>query len=276
MTGFISLSDSNRTVGAFVSSRVLDSDFFVFIFLSPGAFAPVMDNYQKAYYGVNLVLLSIKDGVLMGKITRHARAEKTLELLTDNWLGCENFFISSNEIKGEMEKHGWSRKTVGRYLERLVKEGKFEIKGGERSHSYRPKQAYWDNTMQMIPINTKINDAEYMLFRDLAGEITATFNEAQSLAFQDKYKHREIVRGSGLSKEDFDALNRLRRKLSRDIKSSLSRDYSRDDMDSKVKYEILGKNIERIIKDYMKLWLFIQKTHGARENFSGRFKRRIG
>jgi hypothetical protein len=213
----------------------------------------------------------------MGNIARKARAEKTTQILS-LWLGCEFQFLSRAFIKDELEKGSkhWSGKTVGRYLDRLVKENKFESEGGSRSKLYKPKQEYWDNTMQMIPINTNINEAEYLLFRDLAGKITATFNEAQSLGFQDNFESRDLIRGGGLRTADYNELNTLRRKLSRDIKTSLSKDYFDQDMESKDRYELLGDSIIRVVNDYMKLWAFIQKTNGARETFSGKFKRRIG
>jgi len=213
----------------------------------------------------------------MGNIARKARAEKITQLLS-LWLGCEFQFLSREFIKDEMEKGNkhWSGKTVGRYLDRLVKENKFEFEGGPRSKSYKPKQEYWDNTMQMIPANTNINAAEYLLFRDLAGKVTATFNEAQSLGFQDNFRSKDLIRGGGLSSSNYNELNTLRRKLSRDIKASLSKDYFQENMESKAKYELLGDSIIRVVNDYMKLWTFIQKTNGARETFSGKFKRRIG
>jgi len=40
--------------------------------------------------------------------------------------------------------------------------------------------------------------------------------------------------------------------------------------------KLLRDSIIRVVNDYMKLWAFIQKTNGARETFSGKFKRRIG
>ena len=89
--------------------------------------------------------------------------------------------------------------------------------------------------------------AENLLFRELAGKVTATFNEAQSLGFQDKYESREIIRSRGLSAHDFDALTALRRKLSRNIKSSLSKDYFREDMESKDRCELLADSIIRMV-----------------------------
>ncbi len=143
----------------------------------------------------------------MGKITKEDRDVKDLKLISI-W---QSELLGIGEYEGYHEDGGWmyyseiakyagfNKKTLSRYLDRLVLEDKLEVKkDGPRTRRFRPKMWYWrkhfcymrvDNVIEKDKLDAA--DAEFLYFVQLASMISEKFDEAQLLIARFKKKRKE-------------------------------------------------------------------------------------
>lgn len=198
----------------------------------------------------------------MGRVSTEDREANALKIASI-WLSRDEDWLYYPEIKKEAAKMGFYRKKVSRYLDWMTSDHKLDVEQeGPRTRKFRPTREYWEKYFKWIPITPKADDAEYLFFIELAGKITAKFDDTCSGAVKE-------VPGEarGMSRKDLNKLNALIAKLVRTIREDLSQDYFSKNNKPAV-YGALRENVKNAVMAYMELRKFISTTKGAREEFS--------
>jgi DNA-binding MarR family transcriptional regulator len=204
----------------------------------------------------------------MGNISKEDRDTNALKLAAI-WLHKENIWLNVGEIKDQTRL---PTRTLSRYLNQLVKTNKLE-RTTETSHPksrkrlYRPTKEYWQKTFKWIPISPKANDAEYLFFTELASNITKEFEEVKSKTnvIAEKSRNKDA---KGLSREKLNSLNALISAFIRAARLDLSREYFTENREPEAVYALLRDSTKRVVDSYLKLWVFINSTYGAREVYT--------
>jgi hypothetical protein len=220
----------------------------------------------------------------MGKISNEDRDANALKLVAI-WL---NRLGGAREVDFLRKDFGWlyysdivkeapefNKRTLSRYLNWLVKEGKLKVvKDGPRTRRFRPTWLYWKKTFKWLRNDNVIEkehldaaDAEYLYFIELASQISETFDRACLLDIdvEQKASKRDA---EGLSRKNLNKLNAKISALIRAIRLDLSREYFDGETKPEATYALLRGNVRRAVLAYLDLWLFITKTYGARKEFA--------
>jgi hypothetical protein len=220
----------------------------------------------------------------MGKISnedRDANALKLVAIWLDRLGGArEKDFLQkdfgwlyySDIVK---EANEFNKRTLSRYLNWLVKEGKLEVKkDGPRTRRFRPTFEHWKKTFKWLRNDNLFEkeeletaDAEYLYFIDLASQISEKFDEARqlSVAVERKAANKEA---QGLSRKQLNKLNDEIGTLIRGVRLDLSKEYFSPETKPEATYALLRSNVRRALMAYLDLWLFITQTYGARQEYA--------
>ena len=218
----------------------------------------------------------------MGKISNEDRDVNDLKLIAI-W---QSDLLGVGKYEGHFEDAGWkyfpeiakkasgfNKRTLSRYLNRLVAENKLEFKKeGRRTRRFRPEMGYWRKTFKWIRVDNLIDkemldaaDAEYLYFIELASNISDKFEYGRLFAgIQDTSKN---IYGTDMSRTKLNELNSKIANLVRLIRLDLSREYFKD-REPDATYALLRENVKRVVNAYTDLWLFLNETKGAREEFA--------
>jgi hypothetical protein len=217
-----------------------------------------------------------------GNINRIDKEAKDLKLVSI-WLGRDNQWVHSSEITEEVANmDGFSKPTINRYLDTLVKknilerplgEDKEELQDNERNRWFRPTKEYWDQNFQWIPIGPKANDSEYLLLSAFVSKVSARFVEISQHAIKEAPKPSVVTRFS----------SRKRRALNSKITALLSatrldiartaRNYYKQGMSKEAKYANLRNSLMKVTDAYLDLWDYVMTTNGALDEFADRMEK---
>jgi hypothetical protein len=215
----------------------------------------------------------------MGKISKEDRDVNALKLVVSIWQDSDfgvtkdSGWLFYSDIAKRAED--LNKRTLSRYLNWLVKEGKLEVqKIGPRSRCFRPTMVYWKKTYKWVRNDNLIDkekldaaDAEYLYFIELAGQISEIFDKARLLNLAvEQRASKEYAKG--LSRKQLNELNDKIATLVRAVRLDLSREYFSQETKPEAIYSLLRGNVRRVVMAYLDLWLFITKTYGAREEFA--------
>jgi hypothetical protein len=215
----------------------------------------------------------------MGKISNEDRDVNALKLVVSLWQDSD-FGVTEDSgwlFYSDIAKRAkdFNKRTLSRYLNWLVKEGKLEVmKNSPRTRRFRPTMWYWKKTFKWIRNDDLIDkeqldaaDAEYLYFIELAGQISEIFDKACLLDITVEQRARKND-AKGLSRKQLNELNAKISTLIRAIRLDLSREYFNHEKKPEATYALLRGVVRRAVLAYLDLWLFITKTYGARKEFA--------
>lgn len=206
----------------------------------------------------------------MGKISNEDRDANALKLVSI-WLSEDGEWKYYSEIA--KEARDFNKRTLSRYLNWLVKEGRLEVKkDGPRTRRFRPTATYWRKTFKWLRNDNVIDkehleaaDAEYLYFIELASGINDKFDYARLFADVNQRTEKQV--GLGLSRAKLNELNSKIAALIRVIRLDLTRDFFQE-RQTEANYALLRENVKRLVNAYTDLWLFLNEINGAKEEFA--------